>query len=141
MNKVLFCLLSLFGFNALATGSFSCETDASVNNAQITIYGVTSRSFENAIVSAEGQANGSVGDDGVSFTFDYALTKADIMQYWNSGDEFRLVIYSEKEVNGQLEFLKTVIKTSTTDGITFTGDAIVSGPSWSMEVPVSCEIE
>lgn len=141
MNKIVFFLISFFTFNTFATGGFSCETNSSMNDAQITMSGVTSRSFENEIVSAEGQAQGSVGDDGVSYTFDYALTKEDIRQYWNSDNEFRLVVYAEKEIAGKLDSVKTVIKTTSTDGITFTGNALVSGPAWSMEVPVTCEVE
>jgi hypothetical protein len=140
-NILVTLVLSFFTCNAFATGGFSCSTDSSVDFAQFMMNGVTSRSFENDIISADGLAKGSIGDDGAVYEFDYAFTKQDIRQYWNNGNEFRLVVYSEKEVSNQLEFVKAVITTTTTDGITFSGNAIISSASWSMDLPITCEIE
>lgn len=137
MKSLLFALIVVSGMNVHATGGFECSYLR--DSIDLRVNAVTSWSFENAIVDFIGQAKGSMGDDGSVYRFDYLFSKADVVQYWNSGNEFKLVIYRENEAG---EPIKAVIQTTSQNGTDFQGTVqISSGANWSMEDRISCTVE
>ncbi len=101
--------LVLFGSQAHATGGFWC--DFKKHGYELTINGVTSRSFANAIVSAEAQLKGPAA---VSFD------RSHILQYWNEGDEFRAILYKEEE-GDSYKWTRVELRTTSPDQCTFSG--------------------
>lgn len=137
MKSLFFTLAIVVSGSAYATGGFDCQY--SKHNIIFNISGVTSWSFENAIVDASGSVRGEIGDDGVIHKFDYLLSKQDIVQYWNSNNQLNMVVYSE---NAKSEPIKAIIKTVSVDGITFDGTLrLSSGAQWSIEDKITCSVE
>jgi hypothetical protein len=141
MKQIALVLGLLLSLSAHATGSFSCEYTS--ENLELVVVGVTTRSFQNAIVDANARLTGTMGDDGLIFKADQSFVKSDIRQYWNSGDEFRVLLYAETDDSTT----KVTIKTKDSgDGIVFSGTISIQQTQakgeWSIEdAPVSCELE
>lgn len=143
------CLLVgflLVGSRAWATGGFDCRY--AQDGLSFELGGVTSRSFESAIVSANGTVQGEMGDDGSVFQVGYDFTEADVMQYWNSGNEFRVILYSEKESTTTIDSMRVEIRTTAdaVDEWLFRGTISIiyrgQNGNWSIsEAPIECSIE
>lgn len=142
MKKLILILSAALGLNANATGGFFCEyKDESL---ALVLNGVTTRSFENDVVDANAELSGEVGDDGFYMKADQKFIKSDVRQYWNTGDEFRVLLYAEDEIENKNTNVKIVTKAEP-DGVEFKGTMSIeqSSPkgSWSINVPISCSLE
>lgn len=145
MKKLAIIVGMLLSLKANATGGFYCEvTDG---NLKLAINGVTSRSFQGAVVDAGAELKGTFGDDGLIFNIDHTLVREDLRQYWSTDGEFRLVFYAEKENANSFEKVTTMtVKTKVgPDGATYDGMILIhqvqSGKEWSTELPITCSIE
>lgn len=141
MKKLILIFGMMLSLNAHATGGFWCEyKNESVN---FVLNGVTTRSFESDIVDAGAELSGQMGDDGLVLNAEQKFVKSDVRQYWNSGDEFRIVLYAETDTKN------TTVRISTKaepDGVAFNGTISISQYSseggWSIDdAPVSCSLE
>ncbi|MGE0529106.1 MAG: hypothetical protein AB7G93_21340 [Bdellovibrionales bacterium] len=119
MLKSVITLLTLsFSGMAHATGGVHCLYES--EDLKFGISAVTSRSFVDALVSAQGGVE-AFSDGAPSNSF-YQLARGDIRQYWNYGNKLNLLIYSEKDVEGSpLSSVKIVIETKSSDDINYTG--------------------
>ncbi len=141
MQQIALALGLFLSLNAHATGGFFCEFNS--DSLKLELSGVTTRSFENAIVDAKGRLTGNMGDDGLIFKAGQVFVKSDIRQYWNSGDEFRILLYAETDDSTTTVTIKTK---DSGDGIVFNGTISIQQTQpkgeWSIEdAPITCELE
>lgn len=141
LKQIVLALGLFLSLNAHATGGFVC--DFSSQSLKLELGGVTTRSFQNDIVDANARLTGDMGDDGLIFKADQVFVKSDVRQYWNSGDEFRLVLYAETDENTTTVTIKTK---DSGDGIAFKGTISIQQTQpkgeWSItDAPITCELE
>ena len=142
MNYLLLLAALGLGNLANATGGFSCEfADSEI---KFELGGVTTRSFENDIVSLDAELSGTISHDG-KMDVRHEFTKADARQYWNNGQEFRILLYAENEAANKNT--RVTIKTrAMQEGVEFKGTISIdqSSPAsaWSIEEKeITCELE
>lgn len=100
MKSLLISLIVLASTPAFATGGFSCIADN--DTLKFEIGATTSRGLGLGIVAAQGTLEYKATDGQPKIT-KFELSKEDIKQYWNTGDNFNLLIYTEPYENGSEE--------------------------------------
>ena len=137
-----FALIALTTPSAFATGGFWCEYDR--DGLKFEVNGVTTRSFEGAIVDLTAAIAGEMGDDGYVMKVDEKFVKTDVRQYWNLDSEFKLLLYKEVEdTNSIFSSTRVVLETKTSDDVDFQGTISIEhhgkNGSWSIEkAPIAC---
>ena len=89
-----FATVMMISAPAFATGGIWCQTDDATLKFEVSA--VTSRSFAQGIVSADGllEYKDTDGKPNVSV---FRFVKEDIRQYWNNGEDLKLYFYQEND--------------------------------------------
>lgn len=151
MKNLITALVILASPSAFATGGFSCIADNAT--LKFEIGATTSRGLGSGIVSADAKMEFKE-TDGQPKIAKFELNKEDIKQYWNTGDNFNLLLYTEAYEAGPNDdyFFETyVIETKAIEpqGWEFKGtlkthsSQTVKGETreFSSESPIDCWIE
>ncbi len=143
MKKLMMSALTILAASpAFATGGFNCDYDDS--RLKFTLNGVTSRGFLNAVVDAEASLKGQIGGKGETdvHAIDKTFKKADVMQYWNAGNEFRIGLYVEnQDPNAPHEWTTVMIQTKTKDGEKFSGKVEFTHDGVRESGKITCFVE
>jgi hypothetical protein len=85
----------MFSANAWATGGFSCEIKQ--KGFKIEVTGGTTRSSGSEIFSSTGTLKGVIRDGKKKIPLSITFTKANVSQYWNMGNDFRIAYRIEND--------------------------------------------
>lgn len=105
MKMIIALALALTSVNAFAAGGFSCTADD--DTVKIEVGGVTTHGMGSPIVSSDGLLEYKP-TDGQPKLANFTFKKANVSQYWNSGENFNLVLYTE-DYTGKNSYETTVI--------------------------------
>lgn len=146
MKNVLMASLLVWGTSAFATGGFSC--DLADDGISFNVNGVTSHGFGSAIVDAQAHLATMVFDVGSSQEVVMDFSRTNVSQYWNSGKDFKLLLYKEADEGSAYDWTQVTIETvsEAMDG-EFRGTLKIFGggdrfPStYNLELPLTCYVE
>lgn len=126
MKKLALALGFIFATNAHAMGGFSCNYED--KDVKLEVTGSTTHGMESPIVDASAELSGLINQK---------FSKAEFMQYWSNGGEFRLSLYAETDTTETI----VRIKTEAVDDIDFNGTVHIQQGGFVKDAAITCELE